>query len=62
MIERRLADYLDVDIVSQLQKDVRWIEFNNHINLHDFDKAHDALADIEATAKCFWKMRKLTLI
>jgi hypothetical protein len=35
-----------------------------HIKLfgHDFDKAHDALADIEATAKCFWKMRKLTLI
>lgn len=35
-----------------------------HLKLfgHDFDKAHDALADIEATAKCFWKMRKLTLI
>jgi DNA polymerase III epsilon subunit-like protein len=29
---------------------------------YDFDKAHDALADIEATAKCFWKMRRLNLI
>jgi len=35
-----------------------------HIKLFgvDFDGAHDALADIEATAKCFWKMKELTLI
>lgn len=35
-----------------------------HIKLFgvDFDGAHDALADIEATAKCFWKMKKLKLI
>ena len=28
----------------------------------DFDGAHDALADIEATARCFWEMRKQNLI
>ena len=28
----------------------------------DFDNAHNALADIEATASCFWEMRKLKLI
>jgi DNA polymerase III epsilon subunit-like protein len=28
----------------------------------DFDNAHNALADIEATARCFWEMRKLKLI
>jgi DNA polymerase III epsilon subunit-like protein len=35
-----------------------------HIKLfgEDFDGAHDALADIEATARCFWEMRKLKLI
>ena len=35
-----------------------------HIKLFgvDFEGAHDALADIEATAKCYWKMKKLNLI
>ncbi len=35
-----------------------------HIKLFgkDFEGAHDALADIEATARCFWQMRKLKLI
>jgi len=35
-----------------------------HIKLFgvDFEGAHDALADIEATARCFWEMRKLKLI
>jgi DNA polymerase III epsilon subunit-like protein len=35
-----------------------------HIKLFgvDFDGAHEALADIETTAKCFWEMRKLKLI
>ena len=35
-----------------------------HVKLFgvDFKGAHDALADIEATAKCFWEMRKLKLI
>jgi DNA polymerase-3 subunit epsilon len=27
-----------------------------------FDGAHDALADITATARCFWEMRKRGLI
>lgn len=29
---------------------------------YEFDDAHDALADIEATFKCYWKLRKLGLI
>ena len=35
-----------------------------HIKLFgvDFEGAHDALADIEATAKCFWEMKQLKLI
>lgn len=35
-----------------------------HIKLFgvDFDGAHDALADIEATARCFWELRRLDLI
>jgi DNA polymerase-3 subunit epsilon len=28
----------------------------------DFDEAHDASADINATEKCFWEMRKIGLI
>ena len=28
----------------------------------DFDEAHDASVDINATEKCFWKMRKIGLI
>jgi DNA polymerase-3 subunit epsilon len=28
----------------------------------EFEGAHDALADIEATARCFWEMKKLKLI
>jgi DNA polymerase III epsilon subunit-like protein len=35
-----------------------------HINLfgEDFEGAHDALADIQATHRCFFEMRKLKLI
>jgi DNA polymerase-3 subunit epsilon len=35
-----------------------------HIKLfgEDFEGAHNALADIEATAKCFWKLRDLKLM
>jgi len=35
-----------------------------HIKLFgvDFDEAHDASVDINATEKCFWKMRKIGLI
>lgn len=35
-----------------------------HIKLFgvDFDDAHDASVDINATEKCFWEMRKLGLI
>lgn len=28
----------------------------------DFDNAHNALADVEATAKCFWKLKELGVI
>lgn len=35
-----------------------------HIKLFgvDFEEAHDASADINATEKCFWEMRKIGLI
>ena len=35
-----------------------------HIKLFgkDFENAHDAAADISATANCFWKLRELKLI
>ncbi len=35
-----------------------------HVKLFgcDFEDAHNAAADIEATAKCFWKLRDLHLI
>jgi hypothetical protein len=38
MIEGMLVD--NVDILSQLQKDVTWIEYNDRINLHEFEKVH----------------------
>ena len=40
MIEGQLADDLNVDILSQLQKDVKWIEYDDRTNLHDFEKVH----------------------
>ena len=40
MIEGQLAADLNVDVLSQLQKDVKWIEYDDQINLLDFDKAH----------------------
>jgi hypothetical protein len=40
MIERTLADGHNVDILSQLQEDVTWIEYNDRINLHEFEKIH----------------------
>lgn len=35
-----------------------------HIKLfgYDFEEAHNAAADIDATAKCFWELRKRKLI
>lgn len=35
-----------------------------HIKLfgEDFEDAHDALADIRATARCFWELKKLGII
>ncbi len=40
MTEGHLADYCNVDIFSELQKDITWIEYNDQINLHDFEKVH----------------------
>ncbi len=35
-----------------------------HIKLFgkDFENAHDALADITATADCFWELRKQAIL
>ncbi len=35
-----LADDCNVDILSEMQKNVKWIEYNGHINLCDFEKVH----------------------
>jgi DNA polymerase III epsilon subunit-like protein len=37
-------------------------ELHSKLFGEDFEGSHDALADIEATARCFWEMRKLRLI
>jgi DNA polymerase III subunit epsilon len=37
-------------------------ELHTHLFGVDFEGAHDALADIRATARCFWRMRELNLI
>ena len=29
---------------------------------HDFDGAHNAMSDIEATQECFWELRRRSLI
>jgi DNA polymerase III subunit epsilon len=34
------------------------IELHRHLFGVDFEGAHNALADIEATAKCFWELRR----
>lgn len=33
-------------------------ELHRFLFIHDFEGAHDALADIQATAKCFWELVK----
>ena len=37
-------------------------ELHRFLFKHDFDGAHDALADIQATAKCFWELKNKNLI
>lgn len=44
---------------------VKWPKLSElHQSLfgEDFENAHDALADIEACARCFWKLRDLHLV
>jgi hypothetical protein len=48
----RESSYIDLNFVGSLHPDKRRRETG-------FSKT---LADIEATAKCFWKMRRLNLI
>ncbi len=37
-------------------------ELHNKLFGFDFDEAHNAAADINATAKCFWKARELGIL
>lgn len=37
-------------------------ELHRFLFKHDFDGAHDALADIQATARCFWELKKRGVI
>ncbi|MCC5930787.1 MAG: 3'-5' exonuclease [Cyclobacteriaceae bacterium] len=38
------------------------LELHKKLFGYEFDGTHNALVDVKATAKCFWKMRKLKLI
>ena len=37
-------------------------ELHRYLFNHDFEGAHDALADIQATAKCFWELKNRGVI
>ena len=37
-------------------------ELHNHLFAEDFDGAHNALADVKATARCFFEMKRLGLL
>jgi DNA polymerase III epsilon subunit-like protein len=37
-------------------------ELHRFLFNHDFEGAHDALADIQATARCFWELKKIGVI
>lgn len=37
-------------------------ELHNHLFGEDFDGAHDALADVKATAKCFFELKRLGVL
>ena len=59
------------EIIDQLLQNLRdphgykWPKLSElHIRLfgEDFDEAHDAAMDINATEKCFWKIRAIGLI
>jgi hypothetical protein len=51
MIEGMLADDHNVDILSQLQKDVTWVEFDDKMNLHEFEKVHVNTSSNEYTLR-----------
>ena len=40
----------------------RLSELHRKLFGYDFEEAHNAAADIEATAKCFWELKRLGLI
>ena len=40
----------------------RLIELHQKLFLEVFDKAHNAAADVSATAKCFWELKRLGVI
>ena len=40
MIASKLAEDNSVDILSELKKDVKWIEYDETINLNEFEKVH----------------------
>lgn len=37
-------------------------ELHNHLFNEDFDGAHDALADVKATARCFFELKRLGIL
>lgn len=43
-------------------KSPRLAELHQVLFGHEFDNAHNALADVEATAKCFWELKKRGIV
>ena len=40
MIDGRISEDNEVEILSQVQKEVKWIEYAPYIDLNDFEKVH----------------------
>lgn len=53
------TDFCKIPSPYKYKKDFKWPSLNElHLKLFNesFENAHDAIADIEATARCFWKL------
>ncbi|MCP4457898.1 MAG: hypothetical protein GY816_07730 [Cytophagales bacterium] len=48
--------------VTDLNKWPSLSELHYKLFRRGFDEAHDAAADIQATAKCFWELRRIGVV
>ena len=65
------CDIFEKDIFCTMTNSMSFMQSNTYTKLsalyfklfsRDIRNAHDALADVEATAECFWKMKELSII